>query len=533
MSTYAEKAFSSAITTGGTAQENAFDSWEHRQIRYAVMWAHFQNNAYRDINLFATSLKTSHSLYPHIRDIYNPTFRIGTFHQNHLWAGVLDMEAGNGEDEPSCWPIMDAEQPVRDGLSQLWRVSKMDNFKNLYALTGAVLGDVFIKVVDDAFNERVYLERVDPRHVPRVRKNSLGEVTAYTIRYPVLIDEEQNKWAMYEERADLIPEGGGVRFQTLADDVPHAWDGISSDWIVDYPFVPFVHILHNDVGDAFGWPEAFPKLSTMRELDDITSKVSDQIRKMVDSIWLFSGVKKPRRGTAPEVENANIGRDEVPAIYAPDPASKPHPLVAPLDLMASLEHIKDLMSDIENSFPELRVVSGTERTSGDISGRALLITRQEVEDKMRERRVMYNTQLILAHRMGLFIGGQKSYEGFQGFGSVEGLEDEAFYHTIGSTNVFTTMETERMELEKQLWINAALAQRVGVSLEIFLRREGWSEEKVTEIINSEEYKLRQSLMVLDSSPDFGGRPVGEDSLDLPDEAQLDPNKPFSDFGTSN
>jgi hypothetical protein len=73
-------------------------------------------------------------------------------------------------------------------------------------------------------------------------------------------------------RRDAVLEGGALD-----------WDGEGAEWDYPYGFTPMVVFQHNNVGLDFGWSELFPGLSKFREVDDLASKLSDQIRKMVDA----------------------------------------------------------------------------------------------------------------------------------------------------------------------------------------------------------------------------------------------------------
>jgi hypothetical protein len=483
-----------------------FEEPTARATRYDVLWAYYQGNAYRNLHTWAKKLKSDYGLYTHIRDIYNPSLRICNFHQGHIWGGYLDREAGDGSEVYTALPIVDVEDTTRQAIAQVWEWSRWPVKKDIITLYGAVYGDVFLKIVDLPDRERVYIDRVHPGWITDIRKNALEEITFYEMQYNRYDPERNNgQSALYTELAMLTEEG--VQYRTFKDNKPFAWDGESEEWVVPYPFVPLVHIQHNDVGLGWGWAEIFPKLGTFRELDDQASKLGDQIRKMVDSPWFFSGVKPGATGGTITIQgtgeqnptNPEISREETPIIYAHDTGADAKPLVSELDIEAALSNVKELGFEVERSYPELRTAMWRGRGQGDVSGRALLLARQEAEDKVHQRRVNYDDGLVVAHKMALAIAGSSGYEGFTGF-SLEDWDTSAAHQVNANRPVFKPHPTEVLDQSRQLWTNAHLAERVGTGLEIFLKDQQWDQERIDEIINSDFYQMHLETLASQIQP---------------------------------
>lgn len=490
-----------------------FESAEGRAVRYDVLWAYYQGNVYRDLHRWARKLKADYGLYTYIRDIYNPANRICNFHQTHIWGGYLDVGAGDGSEVPSCLPIEDAAtDELRKGLAKIWEWSRWQVTKDIVTLYGSVFGDVFLRVTDMPDRELVYLDRIHPGWIDDLRKNPLDEVEYYQLSYTRRDPEKPTRNVQYTEEAELT--SAGVHYRTYRDNSPYAWNGNSAEWTLPYPFIPMVHIKHNDVGVDWGWSELFPKLSTFRELDDQASKLGDQVRKMVDSPWLFTGVKPGKTGGTITIQglggqnttDQELTREETPVLYAHEPSARAFPLVSELDIEAALNHIKEIAFEVERSYPELRTALWRGRGQGDVSGRALLIARQEAEDKVEQRRVNYDEKLVKIHRMALSIAGAANYEGFSGF-SLEEWDGDSTDHRIKAIRpVFRPHPTETLDQDRQMWTNAHLAEAVGVPLDIFLRDNKYEEERITEIINSEVYQLHLKALALAAQPivPFGG-----------------------------
>ena len=127
------------VNSGGdTLGVNSFGSFEARQLRYAMNWSYYENNAYRDIHTWATKMKSDYGLYRYTRNIYNPTYRIVSFYRAHIWGGALDYAAGDGRTVPSAIPIVTDNENLRLAIGALWRGSNWASEKGIVAQDGAI-----------------------------------------------------------------------------------------------------------------------------------------------------------------------------------------------------------------------------------------------------------------------------------------------------------------------------------------------------------------------------------------------------------
>ena len=219
------------------------------------------------------------------------------------------------------------------------------------------------------------------------------------------IHAKNNNPAKVLYREVCTRDGDNVVYQTFLDKDLYAWDddGVA-EWSIPYGFVPMVIIQHNDAGFTWGWSELYPGMSKFREVDDLASKLSDQIRKMVDAPALLSGVSAPKNtpetatGGRKLLSDPEGGREELPALYAPA-GSTFTPMVSSLSIKDAAEYIKDILKSIEEEYPELS--DNLHNVQGDISGRALRINREPVEDKIAERRARYDDALVRSQQMAL------------------------------------------------------------------------------------------------------------------------------------
>lgn len=496
------KAFREAwVNSGGDASGiNSFGSVEARQLRYAMNWSYYENNAYRDIHTWATKMKSDYGLYRYTRNIYNPTYRIVSFYRAHIWGGALDYAAGDGRITPSAIPIATDNDKIRLAIGALWRSSNWASEKGIVAQDGAIYGDVAIRIIDDPSRGKVFLQAVKPSTIKNVTVDSVNNVKGYEIECKRIDPRNPTSTIIYNETATR--DGEDVVYTTRLNGAVYAYpenmlNGAPvAEWREPYGFIPLVIAKHNHVGLDWGWAEIHPALSKIREVDDVASKVSDQIRKMVDSGWLFSGVKKPDNtptmtGRSNTADRPESGREETPALYATDPQAKAMPLVAPLDIASALQHIGNINSELEREFPELQM--DIWNSGGDTSGRALRLARQRVTQKVFERRPSYDDALTRAMQMAISIGGYRGYEGHKGFGLDSYKRGDLEFH-IGNRPVFEVDRFEKLEESKLFWETANTAIKTGMPLIVYLKREGWSNEEIAEITRSAEYTSRLALL---------------------------------------
>jgi hypothetical protein len=478
------------LSAGLTDVTTDFNTWEARNMRYQLYWALYENTAYRNIHSWSATYRQQQALYKYIRGIYNPAYRLGEFWKAHVWGGQLDPAAGDGEQTASALPIITENELLRPAISQIWRWSNWQINKNITTLYGAILGDVILQVVDDIERGKVYLQILHPSLIRAIEVDPWGNVKGYTIEEQRQHPLSPNTSCIYKETAER--DGNNVVFKTFLNGAPYAWSGELYEWSEPYGFIPMVLIQHNNVGLDYGWSELHAGRGKFQEADDLASKLSDQIRKMVDAPWLFSGVEKPRSGQpktsgdAPTFTNPNPGREEIPVMYAPTGATA-QPLVAPLDIGATATYISSILAEIERDYPELQMDIWS--VGKDTSGRALRAARQRVSTKVMERRGIYDDAIVRAQMMAVTIGGMRQYKGFTSFGT-SSYEQGDLDHSIGDRPIFTVDPLDDIETETAFWTAAGLAIKAGLPLDVYLKREGWSEKDLQALAETPEYKAR-------------------------------------------
>lgn len=466
------KAFREEFVRSGAEGGDDYSGFEPRRLRYAINWAFYENDAYRHVHSWAPAYKHNYALYRYIRNIYNPSYRLGEFYKAHLWGGPLDPEAGDA----GALPIVTQNPALRPAIGQVWTWSNWGTNKDIVTLKGAVLGDALLRVIDDVDAGKVYLEYLNPGIVADLAVDAFGHVKGYTL---VESRPHPESGRPVEFKEIVSRDGELVVYRTYLNGSPFAWNGKAEEWAEPYGFVPVVHIEHNNVGLDWGWSEMHPARSKVHEVDDLASLLSDQARKAINTGWLFSGVKKgdtssqavPRSSAT--TTRSEPGREEVPAFYTSDPTAKATPLVAPLDIPGVVQHIGEILKELERDYPELKF--DALRAQGELSGTALRIARQPVETKVNQRRGNYDNGLVRAQQMAVAIGGMRGY--FTGFG-LESYAAGALDHSIASRSVFTVDPIDQMEEDKVFWEAAGLAKKAGYPLELYLQDAGWDPQRI-------------------------------------------------------
>lgn len=447
-----------------------YNKYEARKMRYAILHALFENTAYDTAHKWAVKYKTDYGLYRFARNIYNPAYRIATMYRSYVYAGALDPEAGDGATAPSCMPIVTDRKDVRTALATLWKASNWQINKGIIPQMGAALGDVGAMVVDDVERKKVYLQRLSPGDLKTVSLDPFGNVKAYEISREI-VDENGQKY-QYGETARR-GNGQDVIYTTYKDEREYAYGGDGAfSWTEPYGFIPLVLIKHNDVGMEWGWSEIHPALSKIREVDDLASKVSDQVRKMVDAPWLFTGTTKQDTTASSQAADGQPPdqreRQNVPVLYAKDPNARATPLVANLDIPAALQHITGIIEELEREYPELQM--DIWNTASDPSGTALDKARQRVESKILERRVAYDDGIKRVMQMAVSIGGFRQYEGYKGF-NLESYAKGDLDFRIGDRPVFKLTTREKLEI-------AQMKKTIGVPDEQLQQEVDYTEDQI-------------------------------------------------------
>lgn len=494
-------AFREAYMAGEVQNEQNWSDFGARRLRYSILWAFYENNAYRSMNAvhtWAGAYRDVYGLYKYTRNIYNPSYRIGEFWRAHLLGGMLDPAAGDGQARPSALPILTENEDIRPTLAQIWRQSNWQISKDILTLWGAVMGDAAITVNDDPARQRVTLRVIHPSTIKSMALDDYGNVKGYVLEEQRDNPDKPGDLVTYTEIASRERDDPNVYYQTLKDGKPYSWNGIGAEWSKSYGFIPMVNVMHDNIGLGWGRSELHAGMSKIREADDMASLLDDQIRKSVNAVPVFIGAKRDEQnkkissGSTASTETQGEGaRQQTPALYIPDPAGKIDWMVAPLKIGEVSAHIKSILESLERDYPELTI--DVRNASGEMSGRALRAHQKPVEDRVKQRRVNYDDAIIRAQAMAISIGAQGGYPGFEKF-TPESYGRGELEHAIGERPVFGEDPLDKIDIEQAFWTAANQARAYGIPVISYLRRHGWSDEDITDLESSSEYQARISAL---------------------------------------
>lgn len=455
----------------------AWGRWEARRVRYRIFWGLYEQNIFARVHELSRALKDHYDLYDSIRSVYAPSNLIGGFWSEHLYPGQIDMEAGDGSNVISGCPIVTDNERVRLSLKTLWRDSHIGDELEVYSRYGAVMGDTFLKVVDDPYRKRVYLQAVHPGTVREYYHDPADNCRGYVIERmePDPEHDDPNsepKLVPYVEIATR--QGDSVVMSTYRDGEPYDWrqyepgqPKVGWQWSEPYGFVPLVRVRHRLHAAGWGAGEYQFSLSKLLELDSLASRLCDQIYKITRCpVYLEGG----EMGDDINMGVSSDGEDAYPMLAGP---GKPHFLVAPLNIDHTVTWIKDVLLKLEEDHPELIA----DHVGASSSGEARRVARDKAEARVIRRRSNYDSGLIRAQQMAMSMGGLGGYEDYS-WVTPESYNNGDLDHAIGERAVFSTSELSRLEEEEQRGKTLKSLTDAGVPLRLAMGRAGFTEEDI-------------------------------------------------------
>jgi len=510
-------AFSKAHTStvegsgGYIGGPDTFGDFEARRFRYALYKALWQNTAYdKDVHPWAAARNRAYGHYRFTRGTNTPAYRLAEVFATHVFNGRLDMRAGDGRKVPSAIPIETDNEAIRRPIARFWRDSNFAVNKAILCRTGAVCGDAPFFLNDNVRKRRIEGEPLDPACLRYVARDHQGNVQGY-IRQEYRPNPEYNPPKRHARERSADPEapndqkeyvlyteycwreGEDVVFRTYRGEgeerKSYDWRGTPDDrldpeWEVAYGFVPLVIVPHIQTwpGQQWGFGEYAPLLAKVDEVNDLGSKLHDQIRKTVEGAYFFAGVQDPRRKLKPGREtpdpdgDAQPDRQEMYVYYAGIGATAT-PLILPLDIQFTSIEIMNQRAELEMDSPVLRFDRMRSQVSGDASAKALREARKPAEGAVQERRANYDDMLVRAHKMAISMGSFRGYPEYEGFGP-DAYESGKLDHAIGWRSVYGVDPIDEAELQMAQASAAATWKGAGVPIRLVLEGMGWNEEKL-------------------------------------------------------
>ncbi len=437
---------------------------------YALLDAYYANNGLYDY--LAMTMHEQGIWKEAIKGLRNPAYRVVEFYPAKLWPGML----------PDALPIKTDNAKIIKPIHQIWAWSNWSANKQLAARTVAKLGDLFIKVVQQA--EQVYFQLIEPEYVtdfdtdhrgfivyirvdiPQQRRDG-DEVESFT--HTEVWDKESQAYQVWEHK-----KGSGAELNRLGTPTKTAEFsefGIS--------FVPFVHAKFKDVGDDRGAGAFTLQLDKIDEINRKATRLAQMIFRYNKALFALRAnamdatgrpLPAPRisgnNGTGTEGDTIELGDDRLLRLPG---TSELQSLVPNINYEAHLSALQADLEDLEQDLPEITYYRL--RETGNLSGRALQLLLAPAIDKVIEARGNVEAALARADAMALTMASQAGLEGFKNIGSFKGGD---FEHSFEEREIFPLSSHERAETGKVM-------VDMGVPLKTVLRRQGWSEADLTQL----------------------------------------------------
>lgn len=404
-------------------EEYGWDDYYYRIWRYSHYESYYLNTVYSSLLTYAGVHKETEGLYHSIRGIYNPVSRQNDLLSSYVYGGGIDMERL----QTGAIPIVTDNEALRDAIRQLFIWSRWGENKTLFVRWGARLGDVAIKLVDDRERRRVRMEVLHPGKIREAQFDEVGNVKSVIIEYERTEDpdvsamqagkfgvkEQGRKSYVYTEKIDR------EKFQTFKNGEPFPYFNDANgnpvaEWDNEYGFVPLVIASHKQTGLQWGANAFHNALRKIDEINDAASLINDQVRKSVNLIWYFAGVRQTSEITTNTVDAEGRPRkDVVPALYGPAD-SQPFPMVGNLPIDQALNNMREMLLELERDMPELSLQRIREGGSG-MTAPGVRSGYSDAIGRIEEAQGNYDHALIRASQMGVSMGGYNGYDGFQGF----------------------------------------------------------------------------------------------------------------------
>ena len=438
------QAYRSAFLASDVNNEHSFESYSARQLRYLMNWSFYENTAYSNLHLYSQGLRVDSGLYKHIRPIYNPAYRLATNYVSSIFGGWLSPDAL----EEGAIPIDvfgGNESALRPAIAKVWHYSNWQVNKDIYSLHGTTMGDAVLYIRNSPDEERAVIEVMNPSLVKNVEINTQGYVKSYMIEEPRY--DNAGKKCVYTETCER-GEGEEVVFRTYRDGKPYVWDGNEySEWTTNWGFVPLVATQHNNVGLKWGWAEMHPIRGKIIEIDDLASKLHDQIRKVVDAPGLVTGVSAADieiESTDATTDKPQPYREKLPLLFSTNENARYQSMVGDLNIADTMIAIDSMVKELEREMPEMRedVWANNAKEVG------IKAAQDRVEKKIISRRTGYDNGLVRGLQMAIAISGDAGYEGFQGF-DLGSYKAGALDFRVAQRPVFAVDRAEQIALEMQ------------------------------------------------------------------------------------
>lgn len=437
---------------------------------YGMLEAYYFNNAlYDDVQ---TALMESAIWTPGMKSLRNPVNRAVEFHVSKLWPGAL----------PKALPIVAKNKNLPAEVEKIWAWSNFATQKQVVARQLAGLGDAFIKVaekVEDGKVVRVYLDPIRPMNVTELELDERGFVIEIRIDVPSGNTTHTEVWSK---------TWGGVRVWEHEKGLDQELSilGTPTKQItfeeLQFDFIPIVHSKFRDIGQVRGSAAFVHALDKIDEVNRQTTRLHQMIfRYNKPTIALLANdVDSAGRPLPPPVVTGSDSSDSPVNLHDDDVwpmpgRSKIEYLVPNLNYADALSIVASQMEEITKDLPEVLYYELANKDN--MSGVALRTLLGSAIDRVIEARGNAEPALARADEMALTIAS--IHDLIKDIGTFEAGD---FVHTFAERDVIAISNTERAEILKT-------ETESGIPLPIAMEHNGFSEEEIAKVSESQEYKI--------------------------------------------
>jgi hypothetical protein len=282
---------------------------------------------------------------------------------------------------------------AEEWLNACWAANRKLTLLQKLALSGAIAGHAFVKIVIDQAREYPRLVVLDPATVVvSVAPDDHERVLSYRIQFPT-IDPETGRPVVLRQL--IVPEGGRWLIRDEKAYSGERWLAVS-ETVWPYEFAPIV--------DCQNLPNPHDYWG-VSDLEDDVLRLNDTINFLLSNlIRIVRYHAHPKTwGRGFRADQLDLSVDET--IILPSPEAELRNLEMQSDLSSSIQ----LYLRLREAFHEIarvpEIATGRVEGVGSLSGIALQILYQPLIEKTETKRRLYGGLLVELNRRLLAIGG--------------------------------------------------------------------------------------------------------------------------------
>jgi len=334
--------------------------WHDRQRRLVQLRRYYEGTIYQD-----TAFKLAHKLYAQTKAMLS------------FLARAVDLDVALVPGVMGPWELSDkALQQQRDAQATLYEWSAWDIEGDEWLEDGATCGEAAIKIVPDAEQGIVKMQRLRPEHLLYIDKHVVEGVT---MPLALIVDPAAiaPNGETYEYAEAITP----TEIRTYWNGEPHGYDGAPDRFANPLDFVPVVRV-RNDGESRPTFAKCLPQLDSVNEL---ASYLGNIIGRHAEPQWAAFGVEET------ELTRGNN------VWFFPDANSKLEAILAQIDVEGVLAFLQEIKGEVKSNLPELAF--DDLRAKDQIATETLEVQLVELDAKIWRMRRRYDAALVDAHVM--------------------------------------------------------------------------------------------------------------------------------------